>query len=141
MDYLPIFIELRSQHVILVGGGRTALRKLVLLLKTAAAVTVVAPELHEELKARLVAGEFTHVPLRFEPAHLDGAALAIAATPDREVNAAVAAAARERHIPVNVVDDPALSSFIFPAIVDRSPLIVAVSSAGHSPVLARGVRE
>jgi uroporphyrin-III C-methyltransferase / precorrin-2 dehydrogenase / sirohydrochlorin ferrochelatase len=141
MDYLPIFIELRSQPVMLVGGGQTALRKLDLLRRTAAQVTIIAPRLHEALEARLHAGQFRHVPARFEAAQLDGASLVIAATNDREVNAAVAAAARARRIPVNVVDDPGLSSFIFPAIVDRSPLLVAVSSAGESPVLARRVRE
>lgn len=141
MDYLPIFIELRSQPVVLVGGGRTALRKLDLLLRSSAQVTVVAPELDDALRARLASGKFQHITGRFEASQLDGAALVVAATPHREVNAAVAAAARERRIPVNVVDDPALSSFIFPAIVDRSPLIVAVSSTGQSPVLARSVRE
>src|SRR4029453_17298704 len=73
--------------------------------------------------------------------HLDGTSLVIAATSLRDVNAAVSSAARARRIPVNVVDDPQLSTFIFPAIIDRSPVIVAVGSSGNSPVLARRVRQ
>lgn len=141
MDYLPLFMEVRARPVVLVGGGRTALRKLDLLLKTAAQVTVVAPTLHAGLAARVARGELAHIATPFAPCHLDAAALVIAATDDREVNAAVASAARARSIPVNVVDDPGLSSFIFPAIIDRSPLLVAVSSGGKSPVLARWLRE
>jgi uroporphyrin-III C-methyltransferase/precorrin-2 dehydrogenase/sirohydrochlorin ferrochelatase len=141
MDYLPLFLELRSQPVTLVGGGRTALRKLDLLRRCGAQVTIIAPQLHEELEARLASGEFRHVRAPFKATDLDGATLAIAATSDRDLNAAVAAGARERRIPVNIVDDLALSSVIFPAIIDRSPLIVAVSSGGASPVLARRVRE
>jgi uroporphyrin-III C-methyltransferase/precorrin-2 dehydrogenase/sirohydrochlorin ferrochelatase len=104
-------------------------------------VTVVAPELHEDLRSRAAAGELTHLPERFQPAHLDGAAIAIAATSRKDVNTAVSEAARERCVPVNVVDDASLSTFIFPAIIDRSPVIVAVGSAGQAPVLARWVRE
>jgi uroporphyrin-III C-methyltransferase / precorrin-2 dehydrogenase / sirohydrochlorin ferrochelatase len=82
-----------------------------------------------------------HLATPFSPELLAGAVAVVAATDDRDINAAVAAAARARGVPVNVVDDAALSTFIFPAIVDRAPLIVAVSSAGHAPVLARRVRE
>jgi len=141
MDYLPVFLQLRSARAVIVGGGRIAARKVDLLVRAGASVTVVAPRLHEDLHSRIAAGELTHLAESFTPSHLDGAALAIAATGSGAVNAAVSAAARERNVPVNVVDDAALSTFIFPAIIDRSPIIVAVGSAGHAPVLARWVRE
>jgi uroporphyrin-III C-methyltransferase/precorrin-2 dehydrogenase/sirohydrochlorin ferrochelatase len=141
MDYLPIFIQLRGEPVVVVGGGQVALRKVALLLKSGARVTVIAPAFHEELRAMTGRGQIGTLSLEFQPHHLDGVALAIAATDSREVNASVSAAARARRIPVNVVDDPELSTFIFPAIIDRSPVVVAVGSSGHSPVLARRVRQ
>jgi uroporphyrin-III C-methyltransferase/precorrin-2 dehydrogenase/sirohydrochlorin ferrochelatase len=141
MDYLPVFLQLRSVRAVIVGGGRVAARKADLLLRAGARLTVVAPRLIEDLHDRATAGELTHLAESFVPAHLDVAALAIAATGLRDVNIAVSEAARARSIPVNVVDDASLSTFIFPAIIDRSPIVVAVGSAGHAPVLARWVRE
>jgi uroporphyrin-III C-methyltransferase/precorrin-2 dehydrogenase/sirohydrochlorin ferrochelatase len=145
MDYLPLFLQLRSQSVVVVGGGRVAVRKIDLLRKTGARVTVIAPSLREELRKLVASGDIQHVDAEFTTSHLDldgsEAVLVVAATDNHEVNVAVSAAARARRIPVNVVDDPALSTFIFPAIVDRSPIIVAVSSGGEAPVLARRVRE
>ncbi len=141
MDYLPIFIQLRGEPALVVGGGHVALRKVDLLLKAGARITVIAPKLHDELRALATRRELDYLSLEFQPHHLDGVALTIAATDSREVNAAVAAAARARRVPVNVVDDAELSTFIFPAIVDRSPVMVAVGSSGQSPVLARRVRQ
>ncbi|MHB8812329.1 MAG: precorrin-2 dehydrogenase/sirohydrochlorin ferrochelatase family protein, partial [Steroidobacteraceae bacterium] len=141
MDYLPVFLQLRANRAVIVGGGRIAARKADLLLRSGACVTVVAPRLHEDLRSRAAAGELTHLAESFVAAHLDGAAIAIAATSLRDVNTAVSEAARARNIPVNVVDDASLSTFIFPAIIDRSPLVIAVGSAGQAPVLARWVRE
>ena len=141
MDYLPVFLQLRSACAVIVGGGRIAARKADLLLRAGARVTVVAPHLHEDLRSRATAGEVTHLAESFAPAHLDGAAIAVAATGLSDINTAVSEAARARNVPVNVVDDPSLSTFIFPAIIDRSPVIVAVGSAGQAPVLARWVRE
>jgi uroporphyrin-III C-methyltransferase / precorrin-2 dehydrogenase / sirohydrochlorin ferrochelatase len=141
MDYLPLFFQLCSQPVLVVGGGRVATRKVDLLRRSGARVTVVAPEASEELHKLAVSGEIQHVLASFTEAHLEGATLVVAATNDPTVNAVVSAAARARRIPVNVVDSPALSTFVFPAIVDRSPIIVAVGSGGESPVLARRVRE
>jgi uroporphyrin-III C-methyltransferase / precorrin-2 dehydrogenase / sirohydrochlorin ferrochelatase len=140
MDYLPVFLSLKARRAVVVGGGHVAARKVDSLLKAGARVTVVAPRLLPQLAQRAAAGDLEHLPAEFAPAQLDGAALAVAATDEAEVNAAVSRAAQQRQIPVNVVDQPALSSFIFPAIIDRSPLVVAVSSAGSSPVLARRVR-
>jgi uroporphyrin-III C-methyltransferase/precorrin-2 dehydrogenase/sirohydrochlorin ferrochelatase len=141
MDYLPVFLQLRSEHTVIVGGGRVAARKADLLLRCGARVTVIAPALHEDLRKRVADGELTHLAESFVPKHLDGAAIAIAATGRRDVSFAVAEAARARRVPLNVVDDASLSTFIFPAIIDRSPIVVAVGSAGRAPVLARWVRE
>ena len=141
MDYLPLFMQLRAQPVVVVGGGRIAVRKVELLRKSGAQITVVSPELREELQRLASSGEIRHIPERFAEAHVEGATIVVAATNNHEVNVAVSGAARARKIPVNVVDNPALSTFIFPAIVDRSPIIAAVSSGGESPVLARRVRE
>ena len=141
MDYLPLFMQLRSQPVLVVGGGHIATRKIDLLRRSGAQITVVSPELREELHKLASRGGIRHIAETFAEAHIEGATLVIAATNDHEVNVAISAAAQARRIPVNVVDTPALSTFIFPAIVDRSPIIVGVSSGGESPVLARRVRE
>lgn len=140
MDYLPIFVDIRDRLVVVVGGGAVAARKVEHLVKAHARVRVVAPRLDATLGVFRDLGRIEHRPLLFSPAHLDGAALAIAATDDDAVNEAVAVAARERGIWVNVVDDAARSAFIFPAIVDRSPVVVAVGTSGSSPTLARRVR-
>ena len=144
MRYFPLFADLRGREVLVVGGGAVAARKVALLLEAGARVTVVAPEFLPPLAGEGRAGEegsptLIHEP--FRPDHLDGKVLAIAATDDATVNAAVAAAGRARGLLVNVVDDAERSSFIVPAIVDRSPLVIAVSSGGVAPVLARQVRE
>ena len=141
MEYLPIFLRLSAARVVIVGGGHVAARKADLLLRAGAHVTVVAPRLQEDLRNRAALGELTHLAESFAPAHLEDAVLAIAATDHRDINTAVSEAARARRVPVNVVDDALLSTFIFPAIIDRSPIVVAVGSAGYAPVLARWVRE
>ena len=141
MDYFPIFLRLANEPVLVVGGGEVAARKIDLLLRTSAQVRVIAPELVPGLAERAAAGEIMHVAAEFSPEHLDGVRLAIAATDKRAINAWVARQAERRNIPVNVVDDRELSSFIVPAIVDRSPVVVAVGSSGDAPVLTRRLRE
>ncbi|HEY8085589.1 MAG TPA: siroheme synthase CysG, partial [Methylophilaceae bacterium] len=136
MDFLPIFINIREQACVVVGGGEVAARKVTLLLKAGANVTVIAPELCDALQH----ADIHHIARRFEDALLDGAKLLIAATDDNAVNLAVHAAATSRGIPVNVVDTPALCTFVMPAIIDRAPIIVAISSGGAAPVLARLLR-
>ncbi|MEX2241490.1 MAG: siroheme synthase CysG [Burkholderiales bacterium] len=140
MDFLPIFLDVRDQPCLVVGGGEVAARKCALLLRAGARVTVLAPALSAAFDADLAAARITQRAASFRDEDLDGFAVAIAATSDQAVNRAVAAAARARRIPVNVVDQPALSSFILPSIIERAPLIVAVSSGGASPVLARLLR-
>jgi uroporphyrin-III C-methyltransferase / precorrin-2 dehydrogenase / sirohydrochlorin ferrochelatase len=151
MDHLPIFLCVEDREAVVVGGGAVAARKTELLLRCGARVTLVAPSLGRAAAELLAANgsnpgaarlaRLTHLAAEFLPAHLDAAMLAIAATDCRETNALVSEAARERRIPVNVADDPDLSSFILPAIVDRSPVLVAVGSQGSAPVLARRLRE
>jgi uroporphyrin-III C-methyltransferase/precorrin-2 dehydrogenase/sirohydrochlorin ferrochelatase len=152
MRYFPLFADLSGQRVLVVGGGEVAERKVRLLLETDARVELVAPELTEWLLQRLPdaidvarrhdgGATVEWLALAFDPAQLAGTTLVVAATSDPAVNARVAAAARDRQVLVNVVDDAELSSFIVPAIVDRSPLVIAISSGGVAPVLARHVRE
>lgn len=140
MQRLPLFLDLAGQPVVVVGGGNVAERKWRLLESTGARVTIVAPRLTDALARQATAGALQHIPGDFVPAQLDGARLVIAATDDRRVNAAVSAAARARGIWINAVDDLELSDAIVPAIIDRSPVIVAVSTGGASPVLARRLR-
>ena len=141
MRYFPIFLDLAGKPVLLVGGGDVAARKFALLGEAGAVVTIVAPELGTELTAAVASGAATHVAREFHAGDMNGAWLVVAATNDRAVNAAVAAAANTARIPCNVVDDRELSSFIMPAIIDRSPVQIAVSTGGTSPVLARLIRE
>lgn len=124
----------------MVGAGGIAARKVALLRKAGAKVTVVAPEIGTELKALADAGKIEYHAKAFEPADMEAVALVIAATDQRELNEQVSALAHERQLPVNVVDNPDLCSFIMPSIIDRSPVQIAVSTGGSSPVLARLIR-
>jgi len=123
-----------------VGGGEVALRKVSMLLKAGAEVVVVSPVLCGALVELKNQQRIGHIDDGFKEPQLDHAALVIAATDDEAVNAVVAQAAKQRNIPVNVVDAPELCTFIMPSIVDRSPVVIAVSSGGVAPVLARLVR-
>lgn len=140
MEALPIFMKLRGRRCVVIGGGEVAARKVAMLLKADAEVEVVAPELHAELAALTAAGSIRYLPSVFIPWQLDGACLVIAATDDESVNRDVSAQAQARGIPVNVVDAPALCTFTMPSIVDRSPVVIAISSSGVAPVLARMIR-
>lgn len=137
MRYLPVYLDAHALPCLIVGGGEVAARKLDLLLRAGGVVRVVAPELCASLAGR---DDFEHVAEPFREAHLADCRLAIAATDDHQTNAAVAAACTVRNILVNVVDEPALCTFIVPAIVDRSPLLISVSTGGAAPVLATRIR-
>ena len=141
MDYLPLFADLKRRPVLVVGGGEVAARKIDLLHRAGAQVRVVAQTLSSELEQLHQDGRIHWLALDFLPEQLDEVFLVIAATNDTALNAAVFAAADKRHLLANVVDDQPRCSFIFPSIVDRSPLVVAISSAGQAPVLARILRE
>ncbi|WP_421230083.1 siroheme synthase CysG [Aeromonas jandaei] len=141
MDYLPIFCRLDNKPVLLVGGGEVAERKARLLLDAGAQLTVVAPELDPELAELAANGSIEWLAGEFASEQLAGKWLVVAATDRREVNALVYQSANQAQIFANVVDDPKRSSFIMPSIIDRSPLMVAISSGGKAPVLARLLRE
>ena len=140
MDFLPVMLDIRAQPCLVVGGGEVAARKTALLLRAGARVVVSSPALHAAFDGWLADGKVVHRTATFRAADVTEYSLVIAATDDDAVNRKVAAAAKARRIPVNVVDQPALCSFIMPSIIDRSPVIVAVSSGGASPVLARLLR-
>ena len=140
MDYLPLFLDLHGKPCLLVGGGEVAERKLALLLRAGARVEIVAPWLGEGVKALVAAHDLVVHARTFEPADLERHYLAVAATDDPAVNAAVFAAGLQAQTLVNSVDQPEISSAIFPAIVDRSPVQIAISTGGGSPTLARVVR-
>jgi uroporphyrin-III C-methyltransferase / precorrin-2 dehydrogenase / sirohydrochlorin ferrochelatase len=141
MNYFPVFFDLKSLRVLIVGGGEVALRKLTLLERTGASITVVAPTVLPDFEARAAAGKIELALREFVPEDLDGARLVIVATSRRAVNRWIANLSEARAIPVNVVDDREASRFIVPAIIDRNPVLVAVATEGTSPVLARRLRE
>ncbi len=140
MDRLPISFNIRDRRVVLVGGREIAARKLRLVRRAGGDVTVIAPRLNPELRTLVDSGAVTLIPRGFETDDLDGAAIVFAATGVAAVDNAVAAAARERGIPVNAVDRPDISTFAVPAIVDRDPVVVSVATDGTAPVLARQIR-
>jgi uroporphyrin-III C-methyltransferase/precorrin-2 dehydrogenase/sirohydrochlorin ferrochelatase len=141
MDSLPLFLKLRNRECLVIGGGTVALRKIELLLKAGATVSVAAPELHLQLRRLVEEKRVIHAANTFNHELLDHKTLVIAATDDAAVNLVVYEQASARNIPVNVVDQPELCSVTFPSIVDRSPLLIAVGSNGSTPVLARRIRQ
>ncbi|MGY6275351.1 siroheme synthase CysG [Methylomonas sp. MgM2] len=140
MDYFPLFLTLKNQPCLVVGGGDVAARKIELLGRAGASITVVAEAFGKSVLSLQTELNLTLLQKRFSDPDVLGMKLVVSATNDKATNRQVARAANQHQIPVNVVDDPELCSFIFPAIVDRSPLIAAVSSGGSSPVLARLLR-
>ena len=140
MDFLPLFHNLKGRTVLVVGGGEIALRKARLLSEAGAVLRVVAPEIEPQLVELVKRGGGRSVVRGYVRDDLVGCVLAIAATDDEPLNAQVSEDAKALGMPVNVVDSPELCTVIFPAIVDRSPLMIAVSSGGDAPVLARLMR-
>lgn len=140
MDFLPVFLNIKNKACLVVGGGEVATRKATMLMQAKADVLVAAPELNATLNSWVVEEKIKHLKANFHPHQLENIALVIAATNDEEVNRVVSEAARVRNIPVNVVDQPELCTFIMPSIIDRSPLLIALSSSGQSPVLVRLLR-
>ncbi|MCK4864389.1 MAG: uroporphyrinogen-III C-methyltransferase [Gammaproteobacteria bacterium] len=140
MDFLPIFMNVKGENCLVIGGGKIASRKAFMLLRAGALVSVVSPELCQELTTRKNDGEITHINRFFEDSDLDNCKIIIAATDDEKVNSHVSQLAKSKNIPVNVVDAPDLCSFIVPSIIDRNPVQIAISTGGASPVLARLLR-
>ncbi len=140
MKYLPTFMDLAARDCLVVGGGEAALAKIRLLLKAQASITVIAPTVVEDIEVLADGGKLTWHPRTFQAADVQGMTMVYGAHGDWDRDEPVAKAARAANIPVNVVDCPALSSFITPAIVDRDPIIIGISSAGAAPILARNIR-
>jgi uroporphyrin-III C-methyltransferase / precorrin-2 dehydrogenase / sirohydrochlorin ferrochelatase len=140
VDYFPVFFKLKGQECLVVGAGDIAARKIELLFRAGAKITVIAKEIGEMVTAMQLSHSLDIQQTPFTPTDLKHFRLIISATDNIETNKLVAKTATEQGIPVNVVDNPGLSSFIFPAIVDRSPIVIAVSSGGSAPVLARLLR-
>lgn len=140
MQHLPIFFDIKQQLCIVIGGGEIATRKVALLLRAQGRVCVISPELCPSLSRLKDSGKIEHVAKTYEESDLGQAVLVIGATGDLDVNRQIAEAARSRKIPVNVVDNASDGNFIMPSIIDRSPVVAAVSTGGASPVLARLIR-
>jgi siroheme synthase-like protein len=142
MRYLPLFVDLAGRECVVIGGGTVAARKVELLRSTGARVRVVAPAICDELEDRAATDRAIWLCRRaFEPADLEGAALAFAATGDPKVQERVATEARRRNLWLNAVDDPERCTALMPAILERGPMAVAVSTGGASPALALRVRD
>lgn len=141
MEYLPLFADLRRRPVLVIGGGDVAARKIQLLIRAGAYIRVAAEVLCPALTEIHRAGGMSWLSKSFEPAMLDDVFLVIAATDDATLNSHISQCAEQRHLLVNVVDDQRYCSFIFPSIIDRAPIMLAISSGGTAPVLARILRE
>ncbi|WP_126945729.1 NAD(P)-dependent oxidoreductase [Xanthomonas sp. BRIP62409] len=141
MPLFPLFANLQARAVLVIGGGEVATRKVLALLKAGAHIRLYAHALSPELAELMQAGRFEQLGGQFDPAWIDDVWLVVAATDDGALNQHVATAAGARQRLVNVVDDAELSTYQVPAIVDRDPLVIAISSAGAAPMLARRLRE
>ena len=141
MRYYPVFLDIAGKPVIVIGGGNIAHVKVVGLLKAGAEVTVVSPELNAEMAALSAEGRFRHLRRDYEPGDLEGYTLAFVATDDRSVNSTVADEGKARKVWVNAVDDPPYCDFIMPGIAQKGDLIIAISTSGRSPAMARKMRE
>ena len=140
MSFLPVFLDIVDRPCLVVGGGEVAARKVSQLLRARGRVRVLAPTLCAELQSLHEQGHLQHQAGEFQEQALDDCVLVIAATDDREVNQRVSELVRARNLPVNVVDDPELCTFITPSLVSRDPIQIAISSGGSAPVLARLLR-
>lgn len=140
MKYYPVYLDLRGRPCLVIGGGTVAERKVQSLLEAGAVVTVVSPTLTSKLLDLSRSGTITHRPKKIEENDLSRAFLVIAATNSPGVNTFAAQACKKKNILVNVVVPPVESSFIVPSVVERGDLLIAVSTSGASPALARKIR-
>src|SRR4030043_1398789 len=141
MSYYPIAVDLQDKKVVVVGGGAVAKRKIDALLQCGADVYIISRELKPGLRRLLEEGKVKLIGRRLIKAYLKGAFLIIASTDDSSLNHNVSALAKKMGIPVNVVDRPADSDFIVPSVIRRGDLLIAVSTSGKSPALAKRIRE
>jgi len=140
MPYYPVFLDIKGKRCLVAGGGRVAERKVLSLLDAGAGVTVISPNLTKRLSSYKEKGFIRHLKRNYRKGDLKGAFLAISATDSEYINAKIAGEADNLNIPINVVDKPALCSFIVPSMVRRGPLLIAISTSGVSPALARSIR-
>ncbi|MBA6262318.1 NAD(P)-dependent oxidoreductase [Colwellia sp. Bg11-12] len=141
MKYFPIFLDAKNISAMIVGGGDVAARKIELLLKSTTNITVMAESLSPSVQRLIDAHELHWLTHNYKSGYFSGINLVIAATDDSDVNKAVAAESQPLNILTNVVDQPELCTYITPAIIDRSPMIIAMSSSGSAPILLRMLRE
>lgn len=140
MEFLPVFLKLSNQDCLVVGGGPVAARKVKLLIGANAVIQVISPDLCNEMQ-ELSANDNVQVLNReFQESDVSKQALVFAATNQADINLKIARLAEQHKIPCNVVDEPDNGTFIMPSIIDRSPVIAAVSTGGASPVLARLIK-
>jgi precorrin-2 dehydrogenase / sirohydrochlorin ferrochelatase len=139
MAYLPIFLDLTGRRCLVIGGGEVAARKVPSLLAARAGVMVVSPSLVDALADLARQGRIQHMKREYAAGDMAGAALVYAATDDAELHQRLCAEARDREIPINVADVPALCTFITPAVLTRGPLQIAVSTEGASPAMAKRI--
>lgn len=140
MDVLPIFVRVSGRRCLVVGGGPVAAGKVDVLVKARASVRVVAPTVDERLEECAARGDIDVHRERFRPEHLDDCWLVVAATDDEALNEEITVLAEARGMLANAASNGTLGNFIMPAIIDRHPVIAAVSTGGKSPVLARFIR-
>ncbi|MEO0368734.1 MAG: bifunctional precorrin-2 dehydrogenase/sirohydrochlorin ferrochelatase, partial [Pseudomonadota bacterium] len=139
MQNYPIFLNLKDQPCLVVGGGAVALRKVRLQIAAGAQITIVAPEIDKDIKTEF-GDAIDYQQREFRDEDISGYKIITAATNNIAVNKQISLLAQHQNIPVNVVDDPELCTFITPSIVDRSPVLIAISTGGGAPVLARLLR-
>lgn len=137
MQYFPIFVDTVELNVLVVGGGEVATRKVELLLKTHANITLVSPDISREIASYVADGKLTHIKEYYDERFLENVRIIFVATADSQLNASISKRAKELNIMANVVDSPALCHFITPSIIDRTPMVYAISSEGKAPVLVR----
>lgn len=141
MKYLPIFLCVEGRRCLVIGGGAIAQQKIESLLRAGARVDVISPTLTAALQHRVACGEVGHRQRTYQPGDLSGYRLAFAATNDETANRQIADEAAASAVLLNVVDCPALCEFIVPSIVERGDLIIATSTSGTSPALAKRIRQ
>ena len=140
MKYFPLFLDINKRHCLVIGGGSVASRKVKSLLKSGAVVTLIAPDIIPEINDLAKQDKIQIVLREYQESDLVRAFLVIAATNNVNINQQIADQANAANILVNVADNPDLGSFIFPSVVDRSPVTIAISTGGASPVFARQLR-
>ncbi len=141
MGYYPIFIELQGRRCLVIGGGREAQRKVEGLLAAGGNVTVISPKLTRDLQDLLAGGKIDLLQREYREGDVEGYQVVMVATDDGAVNVQVAAEGKRRRVWVNAADDPKNCDFILPAVVRRGKIVVAASTSGTSPALARRLRE